>query len=88
MLSLGGSLRVYVRAKSVDLRKAHDALCAIQRTAKAAGIDTRDYFKNVLLRLSTCTDVKQLTPHGWREHFAAEVADRRHALLQQIVGKA
>ena len=62
-------------------------LMSLLMTAKAAGIEPRDYFKDVLLRLSTCTDVKQLTPHGWREHFAAEVAERRHALLQQIVGK-
>ena len=57
-------------------------------TAKAAGVEPRDYFRDVLLRLSTCTDIAQLTPHGWREQFAAEVAERRHALLQQIVAKA
>ena len=57
-------------------------------TAKAAGINPSDYFKDVLVRLSTCTDVKKLTPHGWKEHFAAAVAERRHALLQQIVGTA
>ena len=60
-------------------------LMSLLMTAKAAGIHPGDYFKDVLLRLSTCTDVTKLTPHGWREHFAAEVAERRHALLQQIV---
>ena len=63
-------------------------LMSLLMTAKAAGVEPRDYFKDVLLRLSTCTDVRQLTPHGWREHFAAEVTERRHALLQQIVAKA
>jgi len=61
-------------------------LMSLLMTAKAAGIHPGDYFKDVLLRLSTCTDVKQLTPHGWQQHFAAEVAERRHALLQQILG--
>lgn len=31
MLSLGGSHRVYVCARAVDFRKAHDGLCAIVR---------------------------------------------------------
>ena len=31
MLSLGGSHRVYLCAKPVDFRKAHDGLCAIVR---------------------------------------------------------
>ena len=63
-------------------------LMSLLMTAKAAGINPSDYFKDVLVRLSTCTDVKKLTPHGWKEHFAAAVAERRHALLQQIVGTA
>jgi transposase len=63
-------------------------LMSLLMTAKAAGIHPGDYFKDVLLRLSTCTDVRKLTPHGWQEHFAAEVAERRHALLQQILGAA
>ena len=61
-------------------------LLSLLMTAKAAGIHPGDYFKDVLLRLSTCTDVKKLTPHGWQQHFAAEVAERRHALLHQILG--
>ena len=54
-------------------------------TAKAAGIHPGDCFRDVLLRISTCTDVKQLTPHGWKQHFEAEVAGRRQALIEQIV---
>jgi hypothetical protein len=57
-------------------------------TAKAEGVAPRAYFRDVLLRIATCTDVRKLTPHGWREHFAAEVAERRHALLQRLVGAA
>lgn len=63
-------------------------LMSLLMTAKAAGIHPGDYFKDVLVRLSTCTDVRKLTPHGWKEHFAAEVTERRHALLQRIVGAA
>jgi transposase len=60
-------------------------LMSLLMTAKAAGVNANDYFKDVLLRISTCTDVKQLTPHGWKEHFEAEVTGRRQALLEQLV---
>ena len=63
-------------------------LMSLLMTAKAAGIHPRDYFRDVLLRISTCTDVRQLTPHGWKEHFATEVTERRHAMLQQVLGAA
>ena len=55
-------------------------------TSKAAGIHAGDYFRDVLTRISTCTDAKQLTPHGWKQNFEAEVHGRRLALLQQLVG--
>ncbi len=60
-------------------------LMSLLMTAKAAGIHPGDCFRDVLLRISTCTDVKQLTPHGWKQHFEAEVAGRRRALIEQIV---
>jgi hypothetical protein len=42
----------------------------------------------VLLRLSTSTNLKQRTPHGWKDHFAAEVAERRRVPLQSTVAEA
>ena len=63
-------------------------LMSLLMTAKAAGIHPGDYFKDVLLRISTCTDAKLLTPHGWKQHFEAEVTERRHTILQQILGAA
>ena len=63
-------------------------LMGLLMAAKAVGVEPPDYFNDVLLRLSTCTDVRQLTPHGSREHFATEVTERRHALLQQMIAKA
>ena len=61
-------------------------LMSLLMTAKAAGIHAGDYFRDVLTRISTCTDARQLTPHGWKQHFEAEVTGRRLALLEQIVG--
>ncbi|MEO5617781.1 MAG: hypothetical protein ABIS67_08415 [Candidatus Eisenbacteria bacterium] len=61
-------------------------LMSLLMTAKAAGIHPGDYFKDVLLRIPTCTDARLLTPHGWKGHFEAEVTQRRHALLEQLAG--
>lgn len=65
--------------------KTASILMSLLMTAKAAGVNPGDYFKDVLLRISTCRDARKLTPHGWKEHFATEVAERRRALLQQLV---
>ena len=63
-------------------------LMSLLMTAKAAGVHPGDYFKDVLLRISTCTDARLLTPHGWKAHFAAEVTARRHEILQKLLGAA
>jgi len=39
----------------------------------------------VLLRISTCSDVRKLTPHGWKEHFEPELTARRNEVLDRIV---
>jgi hypothetical protein len=60
-------------------------LMSLLMTAKAASIHPGDYFKDVLLRISTCKDAKLLTPHGWKEHFEAEVTARRNEILEKIL---
>jgi hypothetical protein len=40
----------------------------------------------VLLRISTESDVAKLTPHGWKQHFAAEVEERRKAVTAYFAG--
>jgi hypothetical protein len=64
-------------------------LMSLLMTAKAAGINLNDYFKDVLLRISEPdADVQSLTPHGWKERFEVEVTARRHEILQKMVGAA
>jgi transposase len=63
-------------------------LMSLLMTAKEAGIDPRDYFKDVLLRISTCSDVKSLTPHGWKERWEPEVKASRFEVLEKLSGKA
>jgi transposase len=64
-------------------------LMSLLMTAKAAGVNLGDYFRDVLLRISEPgTEVRSLTPHGWKERFEAEVTARRHEILQKLVGAA
>ena len=65
--------------------KTAAVLMSLLMTAKAAGIHPGDYFKDVLLRISTCTDARLLTPHCWKANFEAEVAARRHEILKKLV---
>ena len=44
-------------------------------TANAAGIDPRQYLREVMLRIARDCDVTKLTPHGWLEHFRADVEE-------------
>jgi len=60
-------------------------LMSLLMTAKAAGVHPGDYFKDVLLRISTCTDARLLTPHAWKAHFEAEVTARRNEILERIL---
>ncbi len=61
-------------------------LLSLVMTAKAAAIDPRISLRDVLLRVARETDVAKLTPHGWREHFQAEVEEERQAALASFLG--
>lgn len=62
-------------------------LLSLVMTAKAVGIDPRTYLRDVMLRVAREADVKKLTPHGWREHFQAEVEAERAAALAYFTGR-
>lgn len=61
-------------------------LMSLLMTAKAAGVDPREYFRDVLLRISTCSDVRTLTPHGWKERWEPEVRAKRQEVLDLLLG--
>ena len=63
-------------------------LYSLVETCKAIGVDPREYFRDVLLRISTCSDVAKLTPHGWKHHFQADVAAQRQAVLDRLLAGA
>lgn len=58
-------------------------------TAKAVGLVPQVYLRDVLMRIAKCSDVRMLTPRGWRAHFAEHVArDRRDLALSGHPGAA
>jgi hypothetical protein len=63
-------------------------LYSLVMTCKAIGVQPVTYLRDVLLRINQCSDVKKLTPHGWKEHFAREVEERRDRVLDRLMGRS
>ncbi len=61
---------------------------SLVESCKAAGVNPREYFQDVLLRIATCSDVTKLTPHGWKEHFLPDVEQRRQSALKKLFARA
>ena len=57
---------------------------SLVETCKAAGVNPREYFQDMLLRIAKCCDVAKLTPHGWKQHFLPEVEQRRQDALKKL----
>jgi hypothetical protein len=68
--------------------KTASIIMSILMTAKAAGIEPREYFRDVLLRISTCSDVRSLTPHGWKERWEPEVKAHRQEILDALLAQS
>lgn len=64
--------------------KTAAVLASLLQTARAIGLDPRTYFRDVLMRIGTETDVTKLTPHGWKQHFAQDVADHHEDILCRL----
>ncbi len=60
-------------------------LASLLRTALAAGINPLVYFRDLLMRISTCSYVTKLTPHGWKQHFMADIEAERERLLASVL---
>ena len=65
--------------------KTASIMMSLIQTAEAAGVNVKLYLRDVLQRIATESDVKKLLPHGWKEHFEAEVEGRRNAIIDLLV---
>lgn len=63
-------------------------LMSLLMTCKAAGVNPREYFRDVLVRIATESDVEKLVPHEWKKHFEPEVRERRERVLDQILARS
>jgi transposase len=62
-------------------------LFSLVTTCRNLGIEPRAYLRDVLVRIATCSDVGQLTPHGWKQHHQAHVQAREQELLAQLAAR-
>jgi len=65
--------------------KTASILASLLQTAKAIGIEPKVYFRDVLMRISQERDVTKLTPHGWKQHFAKDVAVHQEDIFCRLL---
>jgi transposase len=63
-------------------------LYSLVMTCKEAGVHPWEYFRDVLLRIATCSDAAKLTPHGWKQHFQQDVHERRDRIVAKLLESA
>lgn len=56
-------------------------------TCKEHGVDPRTYLRDVLLRIATVSDVRELTPYGWKRRWLPVVEDHRASILERLALK-
>ena len=65
--------------------KTASIMMSLIQTAQAVGVNVKLYLRDVLQRIATEPDVKKLLPHGWKQHFEAEVEGRRRAIIDLLI---
>jgi transposase len=53
-------------------------------TCKEHDVDPRTYLRDVLLRIAKTSDVRELTPYGWKARWQKVVEDHRASILERI----
>ena len=53
-------------------------------TCKEHGVNPRTYLRDVLLRVAKVTDVRELTPYGWKARWQKVVEDHRASILERL----
>ena len=71
--------------QNVEGGKRTAILLSLVMTAKAIGVNPVDYLRDVLLRVARESDVQKLTPHGWKKHFAENVAADREVAVARLL---
>jgi len=85
MRSIAVGRKNWLFFQSLGSGKTMSILLSLVQTAKAAGVNTKEYLRDVLVRIATEKDVKKLLPHAWKKHFEGEVIGRRNEILNLLI---
>jgi len=50
-------------------------------------VDPRTYLRDVLLRVGKVSDVRELTPYGWKQRWAPLVEAHRASIVERLMRK-
>ena len=64
--------------------KAAAVMYSLIATCKEHGVDPRTYLRDVLLRIGKVSDVRELTPYGWKAKWGKVVEDHRASILERV----
>jgi len=56
-------------------------------TCKEHDVDPRTYLRDALLRIGKVSDVRELTPYGWKSKWAPVVDAHRASILERLALK-
>ncbi len=56
-------------------------------TCRECEIDPRTYLRDVLLRIAKVTDVRELTPYGWKARWQSVVEDHRASIIERVAAR-
>ncbi len=65
--------------------QAAGVLYSLIATCREHEVDMRTYLRDVLLRIAKVSDVRELTPYGWKERWAKVVEDHRASILERLL---
>jgi hypothetical protein len=68
--------------------KAAAVMYALIATCKEHEVDPRTYLRDVLLRIAKVSDVRELTPYGWKAKWAPVVQAHRDSVLERLLEDA
>lgn len=64
--------------------KAAAVMYTLMATCREHGVDPRTYLRDVLLRIAKVSDVRELTPYGWKARWAPVVESHRAGILERL----
>jgi transposase len=64
--------------------KTAAVMYSLLATCKEHGVDPRTYLRDVLLRIGKVSDVRELTPYGWKAKWAPVVEAHRASVLERM----